>query len=88
MSPDAEARLLAVLERQEQVLEKLEARLAAGDRTNMPVEEAAERLGCSQRQVWKYIATGLLVRVKHGRKTHVTTESVDQLTPARTRAKR
>lgn len=76
-------RIAAALERQAQVLEKLEQRLAAGTEELITMEEAARRLGgCSVRTVWRHVHAGRLVAKRHGKRTHVTAESVSAMNGA------
>ena len=95
MSEELERQLVELLqaqaardERLASALERLEKRLAESDATVLTIEEAGKRLGCGRTRVFGYIKDGLLVKVKHGRDTLVTVESVNILNGTPRRARR
>lgn len=81
LSDDTAARLVAVLER-------LEKRLASNDAPVMTIAEACAAIGCKRRKLFDLIASGSLCKVKHGRATCVTADSVYALIGLPTHARR
>ena len=79
------ARLVAVLERQEKLLEKLEAKLSA-DAEDLSLQEAMNFLGVKRRKLFELIKSGHLVRVRDGKRIRITTESAKAYREERARS--
>jgi excisionase family DNA binding protein len=77
MTTDIEQLLVATLERSIAALEKIERRMADNDSPTLTLEQACERLHCKRRKFFMLIQQGKLRRVREGKETCVTAESVD-----------
>ena len=84
MTADIEERLVAALERQSDLLERLEKRLdtpatpLAAERRLATAAEAMALIGCKRTRLFKLIREGKITRVLEGHELHVEVGSIDR----------